>query len=103
MTYLSTYTYLSLSTRAVEDVVPALLVRLKVPLKGHPAPHQDPGPPSSTPTDELALLGLQGLVSTRARDMLEYLVDPTLHTSGGQGQHGQVTHTYTPLDGPTDL
>ena len=72
-------------------MVPALLLRLKVPLKGHPLSssdsHADSGSLSGAP-DELALLGLQGLVSTRARDLLEYLVDPSLHSGQAQG-YGQ--------------
>ena len=92
----------------MEDVVPALLLRLKVPLKGGPghqhlstmdknqSQHQGPekegvgeGVAGALSSDELALLGLQGLVSTRPRDLLEYLVDPTINTSSqGQG-HGQ--------------
>ena len=75
----------------MEDVVPALLLRLKVPLKGHPLSssdsHPDSGSLSGAP-DDLALLGLQGLVSTRARDLLEYLVDPSLHSGQAQG-YGQ--------------
>ena len=95
----------NIGPRAVDDVVPTLLARLHVdvagsrPMRGSGdmAEEEDEGEGDDGDGDgdrpesqRLALLGLQGLTTTRPRDLLEYLIDPSVNASGGGHGHQQT-------------